>query len=125
MIYSLARALFTKNIITNITLQYVPTLKCFYPDQAKGRGSAHDLFWGHALFTRWTMILSYYFPNVIMVMKIYKFILYKTSMIGLQQYYSVVKDLFHTKTFFVILVSPLSSNPQGKQAIVRGKRSSS
>ena len=29
----------------------------------QGRGSVHDLFWAQALFTRWTMILSYYFSK--------------------------------------------------------------
>ena len=40
-----------------------------------------------------------YFPNV---MKIYKFILYNTLMMCFQKFYSVVKDLFHTKAYFLL-----------------------
>ena len=32
-------------------------------DECQGGRSAHDLFWAQALFTRWIMILSYYFSK--------------------------------------------------------------
>ena len=39
-----------------------------------------------------------------LVVKIYKFILYNTLVIGLYKYYSVVKDLFHTKNYFCYIL---------------------
>ena len=58
--------------------------------------SIFSVFWTvtPALFSRWTTILSYYFTNA---MKIHKFILCNTLVMGWFNIYSVDKYLFHKK----------------------------
>ena len=52
-------------------------------------------------------MISYYFPNA---MKIYKFILSNTLIICLHNIYSVVKDLFHVKTYILLYFALLKNH---------------